>query len=390
MANLIKKPKDEKSLTVFLALVCFITNMSQMPAFVESSITRIIAIPIWIVAAVLCIVRGFVVFNSKITTLVICSMALIIGILTLSIVSQNDYLNPDIVYCYCLSIFIFFIGFWISEKVSYESIKFIIGMYIISASILAINVYFSYLKSDFDIMSRSYAYGSKNSVSQIIFTGLIFLFTMYNPKHKIMIISKWITIIFLGMVILMLKSRATIIGIGLMICIAMLFGKSRNKMKALSIPLVVTLAISLTNNHIYDIIVNGILLGGRSASNLSDVSSGRFDEWVIFPQLISDNELFGIGKYKIESFPLSVLTQYGLILGTLFITVSLLPIIWGFKNRLKENEIHIAFLIIACCYWLNGIFEQLAPFGPGVKCYMLWLLFGILMRKKDYFKKVKC
>jgi len=41
-----KQPR--KTMLIFIAVVCFITNMSQMPALVENSLTRAISIPIWI------------------------------------------------------------------------------------------------------------------------------------------------------------------------------------------------------------------------------------------------------------------------------------------------------------------------------------------------------
>ena len=33
---------------------------------------------------------------------------------------------------------------------------------------------------------------------------------------------------------------------------------------------------------------------------------------------------------------------------------------------------------VALSYTINGVFEQLAPFGPGVKCYFLWFLYGMI------------
>ena len=38
-------------------------------------------------------------------------------------------------------------------------------------------------------------------------------------------------------------------------------------------------------------------------------------------------------------------------------------------------------VLIALGYSVNGLFEGLTPFGPGVKCYYMWLLFGILVGK---------
>lgn len=373
--------KNCNQFTKLLAMVVFITNISQMPYLVESSFTRLISIPVWIIFVFICLYKGLVIFNLKVSFSLIISMMILVGILIFSLFTVGDYIAPDIVYCYYLSIFILLIGFWSSLEISSEGLKIIIVAYICSAVIVSLNVYLTYFAKSFDIMSSIYVYGSKNSVSQIIFTALVFSFLVYNPKKRIMLIIKWMVVLFLGMMIILLKSRATLLGIAILFFITLLFGKSRKNIKISIMIIIIIFTALMFNDNLNNIVMNGILFAGRDASNLNSISSGRVEEWIIFPQLISGHELVGLGKYKMESFLLSVIVQYGFIFGMLFIIVSLYPVIWGMKNLSKANSINLSFIVIACSYWVNGIFEQLAPFGPGVKCYMLWLMFGILLGK---------
>lgn len=49
---------------------------------------------------------------------------------------------------------------------------------------------------------------------------------------------------------------------------------------------------------------------------------------------------------------------------------------------ISKLEISIEFYTI-----VNGLFEELAPFGPGVKCFSLWFYFGFYignLRRKVY------
>ena len=383
MDNLIDTKEKVNKYTKLLVCVVFVTNISQIPYFVANSFTRMIGLPVWIIMFLVCLLNGLVKFDKSVLFPVVTSLIFLISILLLSLFINISYLTPSIVYCFYLSIFIFFIGYWSSSKVTFEGLKYIFFAYIISAIFLAVNIYFAKLSRGYDVMSRGYAYGAKNSVSQILFTALVFLVISYQPRNKTTFLLKILSVLFLGLVILLLKSRATILGIVIMILLILMFSKTNKKLKIITLFCILAFIVLIQFNKIYDIIIKGIVLGARDSSDLNSISSGRFDMWLMFPQLILGHELFGIGKFYTESFPLDVWLQYGIFIGSLLIVVSVWPIIWGFKHLSKKDPINLSFLIIASSYWVNGLFEQLAPFGPGVKCYMLWLLLGILLRNSS-------
>ena len=59
--------------------------------------------------------------------------------------------------------------------------------------------------------------------------------------------------------------------------------------------------------------------------------------------------------------------------------IAIYPLVWGLKRKAMIEPLYIIFIAIALTYIQNGITEQLAPFGPGVKCYVLWFMMGTLV-----------
>ena len=370
--------QSSKTIPIFIAAVCFITNISQMPVLVENSLTRAISIPIWILLLAVLILEKRIIFNRLPVFAVFICWILFSYIMILDIVTDKSYLSIALLYPFYLSFTIFFIGIFLSQLLTYDDFPILINSYIISALIVAINIFGQYIIGD-DIYGKIYIYGSKNSISQILITALVFLLVINKHKSKLFMNSiKYLGALFLIVVLFFLKSRASIIGIPVIVAIILGLGEKQYKLKKVIIGGIVIFSIFMLNDSFYNIIINQVLGGGREWSNLNDISSGRYYEWKMFPHLLKMSELFGIGRYKIESYPLSVILQFGIPMGGLLIITAIWPAWWGIKKLNKSEPVNVAFIIIAILYFINGLFEQLAPFGPGTKCYMLWLMFGIL------------
>ena len=100
-----------------------------------------------------------------------------------------------------------------------------------------------------------------------------------------------------------------------------------------------------------------------------------------FPQLLDGNILFGIGNYYFECFTLNAILQYGIIVGTLAIAIGAYPSFWSLVNKenIKNKEAGMFLLISSVASFICGLFEAIAPVGPGIKFYILWLSFGFLL-----------
>ena len=80
-----------------------------------------------------------------------------------------------------------------------------------------------------------------------------------------------------------------------------------------------------------------------------------------------------------DCFYVAALVSYGLLAWPL-IVMALLPVIWSCKNLKNGKKEDICFFIIAVSIFFISLFEEQAPFGPGSRCYILWLMWGILLQ----------
>lgn len=134
----------------------------------------------------------------------------------------------------------------------------------------------------------------------------------------------------------------------------------------------------LCNDSFYDFIYQ-VLTAGRDTSNLNNLTSERFVEWQQFWDRMKDTPFFGHGRDKQETIILTSLLEFGFIGGTMILIIAIYPLVWGLKRKAMIEPLYIIFIAIALTYIQNGITEQLAPFGPGVKCYVLWFMMGTLV-----------
>lgn len=378
------RQKKEK-FPIFIVFVVFISTVSQLPLFVELQITQIIAAPLWIIVALYVLPKFEINKISGWFVLIISFLALYT--FTLDAFTLLDYGSIQLIYPFYLSVFIFFIGVNASGELNYEIIYNLLIAYLIATIIISISIYMKFFLGGVNLNGSQYAYATKNSVSQIIFTGLVILVFIFKPQKKLYKLSKVVILIFLILNILFLRSRATIIALPLIVIIPFLFTKVRLRSKIIFfVASSFFILVVFTNKYIYNVFVNGILAGGRDINDLNALSSGRLQELFFFSKTIYGNELWGIGKVKIESFPLSVMLQYGIPVGLIFISIAIWPFWWGVRYLNKTSHLNILFIIISLAYFINGLFEQLAPFGPGVKNFILWLLFGIMYgKRKDLY-----
>ena len=135
------------------------------------------------------------------------------------------------------------------------------------------------------------------------------------------------------------------------------------------------------NPRYMEILIYDVLLGGRDISNLNDISSGRASEWQTFFSDFINKPFLGHGRMKRESLILTSLLEFGLLGGGAILIIACWPLYWAIRYFRKKNSDYLIFSSIAIVYLINGIFEQLAPFGPGVKCYFLWFLLGIYISR---------
>lgn len=372
----------------FLVLVCVLTNLSQMPYLVENQITRYISIPMWLLFAVYCLyINQWKLYLRGILMPIVlgCFFAIYYFVGQMFIPA---YKNSELVTPIFMCIFILLVGSMVGSHLNEKHLQNVGTAYIWSGICVAANVFITYIYGN-SLSGGYYLYASKNSVSQILLTVWILILVFKLGKKGFFITCIYIIAFgFITFCMLALKSRATIIGMPIVLIGVLLSNKRNRKSKCFVIAILVVMILLLMQEDIYNTFVNDILFAGRDTSSLESISSGRSSEWSEFWNDIKGFELFGQGRNKRESLILTSLLEFGFLGGSIILLLAIYPIYYGIKYIKKTNPWRLCFILIAITYAVNGIFEQLAPFGPGVKCYFLWLLFGIMTslrieREKD-------
>jgi hypothetical protein len=149
------------------------------------------------------------------------------------------------------------------------------------------------------------------------------------------------------------------------------------KIKFLACLVCVGLLIALTRESIYNTIVNDIIFAGRG-DTFVEASSGRLDMWKNFFSDMQGKWLIGDGQSFRESLILAAIMKYGVLVGLTIIAIAFYPIVKGIRSARENSKHGFALLLIAISCFIDCIFEQLAPFGPGARCFYLWMLIGII------------
>lgn len=378
MQKSIEKSSKSYSLRYVFILVIILSNISQIPYFIENGIGRYLSITGWTILFIYILLNRMASFDKKLIFFIVLIYLYIIFLLFSELVKQGGYLSSSFIYPFFLSMFIFIVSFCSAKRIEEMDLKAIINTYIFTSIIVSISVYIKSFYGNFNWSGVEYNYGSKNSVSQIIFTAFILLVVVLKPQNKIGKLLKWLISTFFLLLLLMLRSRASILGLPIMVLIILYFGKKMNKKYIYILIIVVFFIMLMLNESFFNFIVNNILFGNRDVSDLNSITSDRLLHYTRFPYLFVENPLLGRGDYWLESFPLTVLVQYGILGSIPILTIAFYPLFWALTRMRKKSDISISFIILVSVYSFNSFFESLAPYGPGVKNYMLWLMFGLL------------
>ncbi|MCI8387051.1 MAG: hypothetical protein HFE63_01115 [Clostridiales bacterium] len=372
----------EKKLTVngkILGGMTFLTVLSQLPQVVDAGYSSLISRFIWVLGFAIAIFFNKTIVVSKKFTVALVMASILITFSCVQVFIIKSSFMSTLSSCILLSIFILLVSMSLGDKLREGDLAHIVKCYILSSLILALDLLFTTLK-DFDLSSMVYVYKSKNSAAVILFTGFV-LTMVYGFKKK----RTFNNLVCFGVIgifsltILLLKTRAIIICFPIVLILFILFSPFGKKTKGIIIFISVVAVISLFNERVYDVVINQIVFNNRNYA-VDDISSGRFDQWYMLGENLKNNWFIGDGKTEQESLILTALIQYGVFMGGYIILYSLWPLFYSLKRVKNVKNKHVfCLLCISTVYFVDAIFEQLAPFGPGVRCFYLWMLFGILM-----------
>lgn len=377
--------KENKLIHVLLYGACLFSCLSQLPFFISGGMTQTVSFPLWIIAFIMLFLNSGWKIDRSIVKLAVPSCIFVFLVLLASLFNSDaSYTSSSLFYSFLISMFIFLVGNMGGKYASDEVIEKIYLFYIVGTMIVSVSVFVQYFGFGYDMSSRVYAYQSKNSFAQIVFTAIILLMVKFKPQRKIHTFVKWGLVAFEILLMVYLRSRATLVSFLVAVAILVLSRNTRKSLKTLVIIACIALIfLMLTNETISDAIFNNVLFAGRDSSNLDELTSGRVSILQKFPEWISGNWIFGIGSRYFECFYLSAILQFGIVAGIVLIIISFVPAYYGvLLSRTSENWYIL--MVIAIGYLVDGIFEGLTPFGAGIKCYFMWFLFGLLISRRNY------
>lgn len=359
-----------------LPVTCFVGNLSQLPIY--SGITQTAFKLLWAVMLLMAFfVQGR---NLYFNRFVFCTTAAINGLLFLiSYVWGREHVSSHILSNINLCMFIVCVAYMIGLSSDETLMSYVSLAYVSSAMICGIWVYLRYFRGVNWLDTSAYLYTSKNSFATILlFAVILCCFFLWKQYPWLSAISTLVCTVLL----FMLKSRATLV------CAVAFWGyitmmrPQKYWIKLLSIAVSLTvIAMILLNPVWYDIIVENIILNNKDVTDLTAVTSRRNEFFALFLQDFPEHWILGFGKGFLECFPLSVLYNFGLVGGIPILLLSLYPLkVAAAYKRANPESILADFLSVAnVILWINGLFEEQPPFGPGVKCSLLWLATGLLL-----------
>lgn len=374
-----------------LSIVCIISNVSYYPIFQASGYGRIAAIAAWII--LLLIVASQITKDWVPTLRNYAVLYIIFAVNTLIVGAVNDVNAFDNHFFQIVTIafLIFLICNRFGLGIDAQDLRMICTAYFYSMAIMAVPLFFVYLRST-DLSSPIFAYRyGKNEIASLLLCALFIGSTIYNPQSTIKKLIRIGAIVFFVVDILFLRTRSAMVGIGLWGIVLFLKAKRfRKDVRVLGITAIIfVIAYLLTHGSVLDSFLNNIVYAGRDANDLNNLSSGRGDQIALALDTFKENVIFGVGDRRTcDSFYFSVLANYGL-LGWPLIIMSVIPLIWSIRNFSLYDDVSLCFFLVAVSFFALSLFEELAPFGSGTRCYLLWLMWGVLVQNKarDAFRE---
>ena len=134
--------------------------------------------------------------------------------------------------------------------------------------------------------------------------------------------------------------------------------------------------------------MDNILLNHRASEGISAVTSGRTDQitevLTELPAADTGNSasfLTGSGSTYIESLPMAAILSYGIIASVPLILFAFVPLVCANlakKTNIGKKGYALLLLALSIAFLCSGLFEERAPFGPGVTYFLFWFLSGYL------------
>ncbi len=377
--------RNTRPVELMAVLTCFLSVISQLPFIYQNAVLKPISTAIWVVLLVVLLI-----WDPHLFLRTPILFPILFDIWCLFCEARTGftmkYLNAAIFRSVNLCTFVLEVGWMLSEYYSKALLKKLAKAYLYAATIFSAVIFVEYFLGR-SIVGHGYLYNAKNSAASIVLIAFVLLCVM---KAEILPFrSKPLGIslgIFYVVILIYMQSRTVLLCalcalVWYLICV-----EKRWRVKfAILILFALAVLFVLNNETAYHTIVENILLNGKESDDLSGITSNRIDHLARFRELFPQSPFWGWGGTYLESFPLAALASFGLLGGGLLFLYMLFPIVTGIRLVLCRKDRKLGYMLIAVSITLliNGIAEELPPFGPGVKCFFMWFLAGLARKAID-------
>ncbi len=304
----------------------------------------------------------------------------------LDALTGRTYLNIDI-YNMWISLMVAATSYTIYRQYGCNKILRDTAVVSIIGSVILSYVVYSLYFTDYDIMNKLFAFSAKNSMGQILLNCGIVIGLLYMPRNIAMKTVKWTSIVVIVIMLFLLKSRATLVGLFFIVCYMIIQGNSKRVRWLTIAATIIVIVYVLRSASAYDTIVHGILLAGRDANDANEVSSERIQSIEAAFEIIPNNLWIGIGNKYIDCMPIAMVLQFG-IFGAMIVFIFLAILTRKIVRFNRANRLHLVSYLLFIAMMLNSLFEAWPPFGPGVKCFMMWMMLGYSLAIGDKSNKL--
>lgn len=383
--------KKHNRRTTFISLICVLSNISYYPILVANGLGRIIAIGVWLIFALSLIGKlGWATLNSKYRTFILLYFIFVVNSAITSVFNGVNAYGNHFFVPVTIATIVFTLANILGFELDKEDVTKFCTVYYYICAIMAILLFIFYLRGT-DLVTSVYGYQyGKNEIAVLLLCAMIISCTIYKPSTRLLSIVRIVAIVFFVMDIILLRTRSVLFGIGLL-AIIIVFNKKeiRKSFRAFILLVIIGVIIYFVRNPLsFDAFIKNIVFAGRNANSLNDISSGRGDQIKLAFSAFADNLVFGVGvRFTCDCFYISALANYGLLCWPIVI-MALMPVIWSVKHYDNSDGLSICFFIMTISIFEISLLEELAPFGPGTRCYILWLIWGIMISQNRYCNEV--
>ena len=384
----------QKIAEILFSVLCALSVVSQTDIISRIPCVRICVILLWGIAFLYGLAVSRLHIDKKTILCLIPVLLFDPVVLCISLVTRRFgiYIASPIFYAVNLSAFVFVTGAVYQKFTSNHLLSCGIKTYLLCTAAVAVYTILTTFSKG-SLSSYLYLYAQKNSLAPIVLTAVACIMFLKPFKH-----DEWHTplLMLLGTFLVLLKSRVNLIGFCIVLMIWFFLGirdKETRKRVFLNIATAAILIVVVAT--LRELFVDNILLNHRASEGLNAVTSGRTEQITDVltspPTAPAPSEngtesakhsvpfLVGSGSTYIESLPLAAVLSYGIFASIPLILFAFVPLICAklAGNSASGNKEYALLLFaLSVAFLCSGLFEERAPFGPGVTYFLLWFLSG--------------